>query len=197
MQGTVASLEVAPGDDVVAGQTLVVLESMKMEHLVSAEQAGRVTTVPAQVGATVHPGEVLVTLGPAVSGTQGPPSSSSRPEDAAAAERADLADVLAAHALGLDHARPEAVERRHGRGQRTARENVTDLVDDGTFVEYGPLAVAAQRRRRDIDDLSRSTPADGLVGGVGRIEGRPAVVVSYDYTVLAGTQGFQNHRKKD
>ena len=96
-----------------------------------------------------------------------------------------------------DEQRPEAVERRHAAGQRTARENVADLVDEGTFVEYGALAVAAQRRRRDLDDLARSTPADGLVGGVGRIEGRPAVVMSYDYTVLAGTQGFQNHRKKD
>ena len=105
--------------------------------------------------------------------------------------------MVAAHAVGSDEQRPEAVERRRSRGQRTARENVADLVDEGTFVEYGSLAVAAQRRRRDLDDLARSTPADGLVGGVGRIDGRPAVVMSYDYTVLAGTQGFQNHRKKD
>jgi acetyl-CoA carboxylase carboxyltransferase component len=195
MQGTVASIEVADGDEVVAGQTLVVLESMKMEHLVSAEQAGRVTQVSAAVGATVHPGEVLVILEP--SGTPGRAHGAPSPGNAAGGERADLAEVDAAHARGLDAARPEAVERRRATAQRTARENVADLVDEGTFVEYGPLAVAAQRRRRDLDDLARSTPADGLVGGVGRIEGRSAVVMSYDYTVLAGTQGFQNHRKKD
>ncbi len=87
--------------------------------------------------------------------------------------------------------------RRHERGQRTARENLADLVDEGTFVEYGPLIFAAQEQRRDKDELIRRTPADGLVGGVGDVEGHPAVVMSYDYTVLAGTQGMRNHLKKD
>jgi acetyl-CoA carboxylase carboxyltransferase component len=111
--------------------------------------------------------------------------------------RADLAEVVERHAAGLDPARPESVERRRRTGQRTARENVAALVDPGSFVEYGPLAIAAQRRRRDLDDLIARTPADGLVAGVGTVEGRPTAVLSYDYTVLAGTQGFQNHRKKD
>jgi acetyl-CoA carboxylase carboxyltransferase component len=195
MQGTVASVEVAEGDLVHAGQTVVVLESMKMEHLVAAEQPGRVTGVAAVVGATVHPGEVLLSVD--ASGTWSPHVRDDGPQNAVGEPRADHGDVLAAHRVGLDEQRPEAVERRHGRGQRTARENVADLVDEGSFVEYGPLAVAMQRRRRDPDDLARSTPADGLVGGVGRIDGRPAVVMSYDYTVLAGTQGWQNHRKKD
>ncbi len=87
--------------------------------------------------------------------------------------------------------------RRRATGQRTARENVADLCDAGSFVEYGPLVVAAQRRRRPNEDLMRVTPADGLVGGVATIAGHRAVVMSYDYTVLAGTQGYQNHRKKD
>ncbi|MFT7326038.1 MAG: acetyl-CoA carboxylase carboxyltransferase component, partial [Ilumatobacter sp.] len=85
------------------------------------------------------------------------------------------------------------------------RENVADLVDEGSFIEYGPLVIAAQRRRRDVADLIAKTPADGLVGGIGDINGdlfadartRKAIAVSYDYTVLAGTQGTQNHRKKD
>jgi acetyl-CoA carboxylase carboxyltransferase component len=105
--------------------------------------------------------------------------------------------VLERHRLGWDEARPEAVAKRHERGQRTARENVADLVDEGSFVEYAPLAIAAQRRRRELHDLVRRTPADGLIGGVARIGGQPAVVASYDYMVLAGTQGWQNHRKKD
>ncbi|MGH9235423.1 MAG: carboxyl transferase domain-containing protein, partial [Acidimicrobiales bacterium] len=115
----------------------------------------------------------------------------------AAAPRADLAEVLERHAVGLDAARPDEVARRHERGHRTARENVADLLDAGTFVEYGPLAIAAQRRRRPVDDLVARTPADGLVAGVGTVDGRPTAVLSYDYTVLAGTQGYQNHRKKD
>jgi acetyl-CoA carboxylase carboxyltransferase component len=111
--------------------------------------------------------------------------------------RSDLHEVLERHHVGLDAARPEAVERRRRTGQRTARENVADLVDPGSFVEYGPLAIAAQRRRRELQDLIERTPADGLVAGVGRVDGTPTAVLSYDYTVLAGTQGVQNHRKKD
>jgi acetyl-CoA carboxylase carboxyltransferase component len=97
----------------------------------------------------------------------------------------------------LDHRRPEAVARRRATGQRTARENVADLVDEGTFVEYGPLVVAAQRRRRSLEELIARTPADGLVGGVGKVAGHPVIAMSYDYTVLAGTQGVWNHHKKD
>ena len=101
------------------------------------------------------------------------------------------------HALGLDAARPEAVAKRRDRGRRTARENLAELVDEGTFVEYGPLMFAAQERRRSREELMARTPADGLVGGVGDVDGRPCVVMSYDYTVLAGTQGMRNHLKKD
>jgi acetyl-CoA carboxylase carboxyltransferase component len=111
--------------------------------------------------------------------------------------RSDLEEVVERHRQGLDAARPEAVERRRRTGQRTARENVGDLCDHGSFVEYGPLVIAAQRRRRELQDLIERTPADGLVAGVGRVGGVPTAVLSYDYTVLAGTQGLQNHRKKD
>src|SRR5271155_4208729 len=78
-------------------------------------------------------------------------------------ERADLRTVRERHALGLDAARPEAVSKRHERGRRTARENLAELVDDGTFVEYGPLVFAAQERRRSREELIVRTPADGLV----------------------------------
>ena len=73
--------------------------------------------------------------------------------------------------LGLDAARPDAVARRRKTGQRTTRENIDDLCDPGTFVEYGPMVIAAQRRRRTIEDLVKNTPADGMVAGLGRING--------------------------
>jgi acetyl-CoA carboxylase carboxyltransferase component len=111
--------------------------------------------------------------------------------------RDDLADALARRAAIYDEARPEAVERRHAAGGRTARENVGDLVDPGSFVEYGGLAIAAQRARRDVQELIERTPADGLVAGTARVNGSPIAVLSYDYTVLAGTQGVLGHRKKD
>jgi len=112
-------------------------------------------------------------------------------------EREDLRAVRQRHALGLDHARPDAVAARHERGRRTARENLADLIDEGTFVEYGPLIFAAQERRRSREELIARAPADGLVAGVGEVDGRPCVAMSYDYTVLAGTQGMRNHLKKD
>ena len=112
-------------------------------------------------------------------------------------ERHDLDELLARRAATLDDARPDAVARRHEQGGRTARENLDDLIDPGSFVEYGRLAIAAQRARRSVEDLAARTPADGLIGGTARVNGHPAAVLSYDYTVLAGTQGVLGHRKKD
>jgi acetyl-CoA carboxylase carboxyltransferase component len=112
-------------------------------------------------------------------------------------ERADLQAVRERHAIGLDGARPEAVAKRHERGRRTARENLAELVDDETFIEYGPLVFAAQERRRSREELIARTPADGLVAGVGDVDGMRCVAMSYDYTVLAGTQGMRGHLKKD
>jgi acetyl-CoA carboxylase carboxyltransferase component len=196
LQGTVVAVAVAVGATVRAGQELVVIESMKLEHVVSAERDGVVQNVTAIVGQTVVPGdplaEVEVRAAPAGERVDRVDPSEGRPSGASA-----VAAVRDRHAFGLDSARPDAVARRRRTGQRTARENVDDLCDSDTFVEYGPLAVAAQRRRRSVDDLIRNTPADGLVGGVAAVDGHPTVVMSYDYTVLAGTQGFQNHRKKD
>ena len=120
------------------------------------------------------------------------------------AEGSDLDDLLRRRALTEDAARPDAVGRRHAANGRTARENIADLVDQGSFVEYGRFVMAAQRQRRDVDDLIARTPADGLVAGIARINGdlfgpdrAAAAVLSYDYTVLAGTQGVFGHRKKD
>jgi acetyl-CoA carboxylase carboxyltransferase component len=118
--------------------------------------------------------------------------------------RPDLAETLRRRNLIGDEARPEAVDARHSAGRRTARENLADLCDQGSFVEYGGLAIAAQRGRRSVDDLVRRTPADGLVAGTARVNGAlvgedraHCAVLSYDYTVLAGTQGVMGHRKKD
>jgi acetyl-CoA carboxylase carboxyltransferase component len=201
LQGTVVSVETAAGEVVGAGAPLVVMEAMKMEHVVVAPAGGRVAEVAVAVGDAVLEGSVLVVVeemevAPAGAGPEA--------EADLDAVRADLAEVLERHAIGLDPARREAVARRRRTGQRTTRENVADLCDPGSFVEYGPLVLAAQRRRHPAAELIRRTPADGLVAGVGEVNGAlfgpgasRCVVLSYDYTVLAGTQGLQNHRKKD
>jgi acetyl-CoA carboxylase carboxyltransferase component len=206
LQGTIVSLEVALGDVVRPGAVLLLIESMKMHHDVASDEGGRVAELTVAVGTAVMPGDLLVRLEPVAA-----PDASAEPAVVApaagggpAAVRADLADVLERHRVGLDEARPDAVAKRRARHRRTARENVEDLVDDGSFVEYGPVVIAGQRRRRSLDDLIANTPADGLVGGIGTVNAdlfgpaaSRAIAVSYDYTVLAGTQGMQNHRKKD
>jgi acetyl-CoA carboxylase carboxyltransferase component len=196
MQATVVAVLVAEGDFVREGQQLVVLESMKMEHVVTAAVTGAVTRIAVAVGDTVMPGEplVFVEVRDVAAGDTGPAESSAVDLQHV---RADLGEVIERHDVVLDHRRPDAVARRRGTRQRTARENVDDLVDDGTFVEYAPLVVAAQRRRRSLEELIARTPADGLVGGVGKVAGHPVIAMSYDYTVLAGTQGVWNHHKKD
>jgi acetyl-CoA carboxylase carboxyltransferase component len=189
-----------------AGAVLLLIESMKMHHDVVAGDGGRVGEILVAVGAAVMPGDPLVRLTPvtadeaAAHGEQAPAVAA----PAAGGIRADLAETLERHRVGTDAARPDAVAKRRARGRRTARENVEDLVDEGSFVEYGPVVIAGQRRRRELADLIANTPADGLVGGIGTINGEQfgperarAIAVSYDYTVLAGTQGMQNHRKKD
>jgi acetyl-CoA carboxylase carboxyltransferase component len=192
--GVVIAVAREPGEAVSAGAAVVVLEAMKMEHEVVAPGDGVVVRVDVGVGDAVQEGQVLAVVADAGAGA----TPREDREDAATAEaREDLEAVRARHALTLDEARPDAVSARHGAGKRTARENLADLVDEGTFVEYGPLIFAAQERRRTRDELIARTPADGLVAGVGDVGGGPCVVMSYDYTVLAGTQGMRNHLKKD
>ncbi|MDX2156902.1 MAG: carboxyl transferase domain-containing protein [Hyphomicrobiaceae bacterium] len=201
LQGTVVSIAVEEGALVKRGQQLAFMEAMKMEHVVAAEAAGTVRAVHVAPADTIWEGQLLMTLEPA--------ESAGEEADAAQAIdcdliRPDLQEMLDRRALTRDEKRPDAVARRRRTRQRTVRENVDDLVDPGTFIEYGPLTVAAQRRRRGLEDLLSRSPADGLVTGVGRINGdlfgdpeSRAAILAYDYTVFAGTQGVHNHWKTD
>ncbi len=200
--GTVVSAPSRSGDPVSAGAPVIVIEAMKMEHEVTAGGDGVIADVLVAAGDAVAEGTPLAVIeerptAPAARATApaGTPAAATGPRPAS--PRADLAAVLERHALGLDDARPDAVAQRHDRGRRTARENLEDLLDPGSFVEYGPLMFAAQERRRPREELIRRTPADGLVGGAGTVAGDPCIAMSYDYTVLAGTQGMRNHLKKD
>ncbi|MBK7508048.1 MAG: biotin carboxylase, partial [Comamonadaceae bacterium] len=216
LQAQIVQWFVAPGDTVRTGDVLVILEAMKMEHEVRATDDGRVTELLFAAGDTVNEGELLliserVTTDSRWDGAEkiknaGPEGFPRHPpsDPAPATLRADLQRVVDRHAFTFDASRPEAVAKRHALGQRTARENIADLCDEGSFIEYGALAVAAQRSRRSEDDLMRNTPADGMVTGIGSInslihgpEASRTVVMAYDATVLAGTQGMRNHAKTD
>jgi len=199
--GRIVSIDVRAGDAVRAGAQLAVLDAMKMEHVVSAEVAGIVRSVDAAPGDIVFAGRALVTLDAAEVDAGGEAVTVAHDPDHV---RPDLAETLARQAATRDEARPSAIARRRKTGQRTARENVADLFDPGTFVEYGALILPAQRRRRALNDLIENYPADGLICGIGDVNGADAaperartMVLAYDYTVLAGTQGMLNHKKTD
>ncbi len=201
MQGTIVSLAVCQGEGVRQGQAMMVMSAMKMEHVIEAPASGVVQRLTVEEGDTVLEGHTLALI--ELRDVPGPEEEEA-PQTDLDYERHDLAEAHRRHNMTLDAARPDAVARRRKTEQRTARENVGDLCDPGTFIEYGALAIAAQRQRRSVEDLIERTPADGLIAGIGRVNGTlfdderaRCAILSYDYTVLAGTQGFQNHRKKD
>lgn len=256
MACTVVEVQATPGQAVRAGQLLMVLEAMKMEHEICAVADAEVLDVAVRAGELLAEGDLLLRLGaaplapglapagvdagrsagaghgtgadaPACRGadTGAQPRHDARLDGGAGADvdaasstasaetrdiagdtplRADLRESIERHAFTLDANRGAAVGKRHALGLRTARENVADLCDAGSFVEYGALAIAAQRSRRTLIDLRQNTPADGMVTGIGSIN-RPlfgperarCAVLAYDATVLAGTQGMRNHQKTD
>ncbi len=201
MQGTVIAVNVREGDTIQTGQELMVIDSMKLEHLIYAPCGGRIAELHVDVGDTVfgeHP--LLHYFVESVDVAEAPAKLIQDLDEI----RPDLQTVLDLHAYTLDENRAEKIKRLHARGKQSARENIAQLTAGGEFVEYGALAVAAQRGRRDMQDLRKNTPADGLVTGVGEVnrelfsarDARTAIL-AYDYSVLAGTQGFFNHEKTD
>ena len=187
----IAEIHVAPGDEVSAGALLLTTELMKMRHEIRAEAPARIEAVHVAVGDALNGGEAMVSL----SAPQSAAAEAVAREDEG--PRPDFVEFEARMALLEDDARPDAVAKRRAKGLRTARENVADLLDEGSFTEYGALAVAAMRGTRPLEDLHARTQADGIVTGTGTVGGRPVAVMAVDYMVLAGTQGFNHHRKMD
>jgi acetyl-CoA carboxylase carboxyltransferase component/biotin carboxyl carrier protein len=201
MQGTIVSLAVKEGDAVAAGQPLLIMDAMKMQHEIKSPARGYVRRIAVEAGETIYEGHALLFVEEADVEVKGAAAEEKIDLDHV---RPDLAEYFERRAMTLDDKRPEAVARRRKTNQRTARQNLDDLVDPGSFVEWGAFAIASQRTRRTQEDLIEKTPADGLITGIGRVNGslfgpeRSRVAIAhYDYTVLAGTQGKTNHHKKD
>ena len=201
MQATVQSFSVAEGDSVAHGQEVAILEAMKMEHVIHAPCTGTIQRILTQRGETLMEGEAILALEPGDANSEQRHQSS---EVDLEHRRDDLQEVEQRRAFGLDENRPDAVAKRHARGQQTARENLAQVCDPGTFIEYGEFAVAAQSQRRSMEDLIRNTSGDGILTGLGQVNGhlfsedraRCAFAIG-DYMVLAGTQGQRHHRKLD
>ena len=201
IQGTVVSVLVAEGDTVHAGQQVAVMEAMKMEHVIKATVSGIVRGVTVAEGDVIIEGHALVYVEEADVGAGDLLAEEAIDPDFI---RGDLQEIIDRHAYTLDENRPEAVAKRRKRGYRMPRENIAQLIDEGSLLEYWPLIVARQHQRYDAETLRKNTPADGLVAGTCTInadlfgeEAARASVISYDYTVLAGTQGGRNHYKQD
>ncbi len=201
LQATVTEILIEEGDVIREGQLLFVLSALKMEHTVEAEFGGLVRHVTVNSGETVYEGHALafaevMDVGEAIEREE--------PEIDVDYIRPSLQALFDRREFILDKNRPEAVERRHSRGRRTVRENISQLIDPGTWVEYGPLTISTPRRGLLLHDLIRKTPADGLVAGIGSVNGdlfdpkrARTIFISYDDTVYAGTQGGRGHDKTD
>ena len=185
----VSEIRVAEGDKVRAGTILLVTELMKMQHDIRASESGVIKALHVSSGDELRGGEPLVTLEPADVGEAVAHSADNA--------RPDFTEYEARMALLDDSSRAKAVAKRHGQGGRTARENIDDLFDTGSFTEYGALAVAAQRTKRPLAELQARTQGDGIICGTGLVGGRPVAAMAVDYMVLAGTQGYNHHRKMD
>ena len=209
MQAQIVQWQVQVGDAVNAGDLLVVLEAMKMEHELRASSPGTVKEILYAAGEIVNATDLLLILEQLNQQTRRLETKNTTfienlPPLSPSSTRTDLQSAIQRHLPTLDAARPDAVAKRHALGMRTARENIADLCDADSFLEYGALAIAAQRSRRSHEDLIANTPADGMVTGIGSINGAvvgrqraKTVVMAYDATVLAGTQGMRNHQKTD
>ncbi len=200
MQGTVVSIEVEAGQDVAANSLVLVMEAMKMEHEIRTPVSGTLQQLAVAAGDTVWEGHALAFVEEGEVAADGDAGDQEADPDYI---RPDLAEVHRRHAVTLDDARPDAVQKRRNTNQRTARENVDDLCDAGTFVEHGQL-VLTPGTGLSLEETIRKFPTDGMVTGIGAINGElfgndaaRCVVMAYDYTVLAGTQGAINHPKTD
>ncbi|EST07307.1 Carbamoyl-phosphate synthetase large subunit-like, ATP-binding domain protein [Kalmanozyma brasiliensis GHG001] len=206
LSGLVVKLSVQEGDKIALGQELAVLEAMKMEHVVRADAAcagGVVHKILVQQGGVVNSSDVLIVFD--TSDAQDSSADSASSSVAAAVEPAEDPEVarpelkeLQQRRLAIsDAGRIAAVTKRHARGFRTVRENLSMLLDPDSFLEYGGLVTAAQRKRYSPEDLIARTSGDGIVTGFGRIDAHTVGLIMGDYLVLAGTQGYFHHLKLD
>ena len=199
-RGTVLELTATQDVFVRKGDVLCVLDAMKMEHVVAAPFDGRIAQVHLALGDLLSAGQPMFIIEPGeVEAASPDPALALR-----TGPRRDLQEALDLHRIRSDEGRPEAVARRHAMGMRTARENIADLCDPETFMEYGGMAVGARHGVVPLEELRKTSPADGFIYGLASINGdlfgrehSRCMVASYDYSVHAGTQGFFGHKKHD
>lgn len=200
LAAVVVSIDVSDGEQVAKDQIVAVVESMKMQTALTAPVAGWVANLSITVDATIQTGQLICEIQPA----DAEMTNARRAKVEAVSTDHGLQQLNQQLAFTQDQARPDAVAKRHAKAYRTARENLYHLCDDDSFVEYGQLAVAAQRDRKTAESLKTDTAADGVITGLATInsaefgqQAAQVAVIVNDYSVLAGTQGYFHHRKID
>ncbi len=198
--GRLISVDVEVGTRLALGQRFAMVEAMKMEYALTAELSGIVRAIAAEPGAILAGGDAVLFVEPADVAVEGNSAEATTDLDEV---RPDLREVLERRRAIGDEARADVLDKRRAQGKLSARERLGELFDGG-FLEYGEFALAAQRRRREPAELERMSPADGLIAGVGAVNGdrfdaerARCIAMAYDYTVFAGTQGYANHLKTD
>ena len=200
MAAVLVSVDVIAGQSVDKNHIIAVIESMKMQTAITASVAGLITDIKVSAGQTIQEGQLICKV---VESSQSSNVLYTQEPISDSVENA-LDQLNQQLAASLDSGRKKSIDKRHAKGYRTARENLRQLCDEGSFVEYGQLAVAAQRDRMSSEKLKAETAADGVITGLATINAQQfgeqasqvAIIVN-DYTVLAGTQGYFHHRKID
>ncbi|PWN37930.1 ClpP/crotonase [Meira miltonrushii] len=213
LSGLVTQVSVEIGQKVQKGQEVALLESMKMEHVIRAEAQGTVRQILAKKGSSINEGDAIVFVESSDNDKDqknDQANIAAEEEEDSSVLRPDLEELLKTRQLQSDEVRQTAVKRRKAAGYLTARENVARLIDEGTFIEWGDLAIAAQRTRTDEEELRERTSNDGVITGWATVNGKlldkkefqsasnaRCALCIYDYMVLAGTQGHFHHLKLD
>jgi acetyl-CoA carboxylase carboxyltransferase component len=198
--GSVVAVLVSQNEQVYINQPLVIIEAMKMQTTVCAEVSGKIGQIFVKIEDECFVGMPLVDMfADGVSKTKTEAIHTTHNIN-----QRLLDELRIREALTLDEQRTEQQQKRLQKGYLTARENLQNLCATDSFIEYGQMAVAAQRLRRDYDELKSATAADGVITGVAHInldlvskKNTQTAIIINDYSVLAGTQGYFHHLKLD
>ena len=201
LQGTIIEILAAEGDAVREGEPMFVMDSMKMEHVIKSDIAGYLRQLTVKQGDVVYEGHPLAFIEEADVGDAVEEREEQIDLDYV---RPDLQELLDRLAAGEDEQREEWVALRHAKGKRTQRESLADLVDPGSWVEFGALVLPARHKIMSDEEMRSRAPADGMITGIGTVNGElfaedraSTLIAMYDETVWAGTQGMMGHQKTD
>ena len=186
MQGTLVGIDVNLSDEVRVGQTVAVVEAMKLQHDIKADRSGIVVEISMSVGDVVQEGYPIVFINE--TNVEGGALETEGGIDLDAL-REDMREFNDYIAYTLDDQHGEAVSARHDAGRRTPRENLDDFIDDNSFRELGPAVSGSAE--------------GGAIIGFGSVngelfgeEGSRVALIYNDYDVTTRTNGAGHYKQE-